>query len=105
VGNFTENFNPLLSTGAEPQPSQGVIYETLFYYNMARAQKPVPVLGTAYTWNSDGTQLTITTRQGAKWTDGQAFTAQDVAFTFTLSCLCRNCGIDIPRTQTLVSCI
>ena len=84
VGNFTENFNPLLSTGAELQPSQGVIYETLFYYNMARAQKPVPVLATAYSWNADGTQLTITTRQGAKWTDGQAFTAQDVAFTLTL---------------------
>ena len=84
VGNFTENFNPLLSTGAELQPSQGVIYETLYYYNMARAQKPVPVLATGYSWNSDGTQLTITTRQGAKWTDGQAFTAQDVAFTFTL---------------------
>lgn len=84
VGNFTENFNPLLSTNAELQPSQGVIYETLFYYNMARAQKPVPVLGTAYSWNADGTQLTITTRSGAKWTDGQPFTAKDVAFTFTL---------------------
>ncbi|GAA5200897.1 ABC transporter substrate-binding protein [Rugosimonospora acidiphila] len=84
VGNFTENFNPLLSTGAELQPSQGVLYETLFYYNMARAQKPVPVLGTAYSWNADGTQLTITTRSGVTWTDGQPFTAKDVAFTFTL---------------------
>jgi peptide/nickel transport system substrate-binding protein len=84
VGNFTENFNPLLSTGAELQPTQGVIYETLFYYNMARAQKPVPVLGTDFSWNADGTQLTITTRSGVKWTDGQPFTAKDVAFTFTL---------------------
>ena len=84
VGNFTENFNPLLSTGAELQPSQGVIYETLYYYNMARAQKPRPVLATGYSWNSDGTVLTITTRQGVKWTDGQPFTAKDVAFTFTL---------------------
>ena len=84
VGNFTENFNPWLTTGAELQPTQGVIYETLFYYNMARAQKPVPVLGTAYSWNADGTQLTITTRSGVKWTDGQPFTAQDVAYTFTL---------------------
>jgi len=84
VGNFTENFNPLLSTGAELQPSQGVIYETLFYYNMARAQKPVPVLGTSYSWNSDGTKLTIKTRSGAKWTDGTAFSAKDVAFTFNL---------------------
>jgi peptide/nickel transport system substrate-binding protein len=84
VGNFTENFNPLLSTNAELQPSQGVIYETLLYYNMARVQKPVPVLATGYSWNADGTQLTITTRPGVKWTDGQSFTAKDVAFTFTL---------------------
>jgi peptide/nickel transport system substrate-binding protein len=84
VGNFTENFNPLLSTGAELQPSQGVIYETLYYYNMARAQKPRPVLATGYSWNADGTVLTINVRQGVKWTDGQPFTAKDVAFTFTL---------------------
>ena len=81
VGNFTENFNPWLTTGAELQPTQGVIYETLFYYNMARSQDPVPLLGTKYAWNSDGTQLTITVRTGAKWSDGSALTAGDVAWT------------------------
>jgi len=81
VGNFTENFNPWLTTGAELQPTQGVIYETLFYYNMARSQAPVPLLGTKYSWNSNGTQLTITVRSGVKWSDGSALTAGDVAWT------------------------
>lgn len=81
VGNFTENFNPWLTTGAELQPTQGVIYETLFYYNMSRSQAPVPLLGTKYSWNSNGTQLTVDVRQGAKWSDGSALTAADVAWT------------------------
>lgn len=81
VGNFTENFNPWLTTGAELQPTQGTIYETLFYYNMARSQSPVPLLGSKFSWNSDGTQLTINVRQGVKWSDGSALTAGDVAWT------------------------
>jgi peptide/nickel transport system substrate-binding protein len=81
VGNFTENFNPWLTTGAELQPTQGTIYETLFFYNMARSQNPVPLLGTSYKWNGDGTKLTVAVRQGAKWSDGTALTAGDVAWT------------------------
>ncbi|MGN6445897.1 ABC transporter substrate-binding protein [Amnibacterium sp.] len=84
VGNLTENWNPLNNTGAALQPTLGVIYEPLFYYNIARAQKPVPELATAFSWNTDGTQLTITTRQGVKWTDGKAFSASDVAYTLNL---------------------
>jgi peptide/nickel transport system substrate-binding protein len=81
VGNFTENFNPWLTTGAELQPTQGTIYEPLFFYNMARNQAPVPLLGTSYSWNSDGTQLTINVRQGVKWSNGKPMTTADVAWT------------------------
>jgi peptide/nickel transport system substrate-binding protein len=42
------------------------------------------MLGTKYEWSSDGKQLTITTRDGVKWSDGEAFTAKDVAYTFDL---------------------
>lgn len=84
VGNLTENWNPLNNTGAALQPTLGVIYEPLFYYNIARAQKPTPELGTAFKWNGDGTQLTVTTRQGVTWTDGKAFSANDVAYTLNL---------------------
>ncbi len=43
-----------------------------------------PWLATSYAWNSNDTQLTWTIRSGAKWNDGQAFTAQDVVYTFNL---------------------
>lgn len=81
VGNFTENFNPFNVTGAPLQPTLGTIYEPLFYYDIARQQAPQPLLGTKYQWNSDGTKLTITVRQGVKWSDGSPMTAGDVAWT------------------------
>jgi peptide/nickel transport system substrate-binding protein len=80
---FTENFNPLSPTSL--QMTKGAIYEPLFFYNsMSSNPKPSPILGTSFKWNSDGTELTVTTRQGVKWSDGKPFTANDVAFTFNL---------------------
>lgn len=83
TGQFSANFNPfLLSTAL--QPTQGVIYESLEYHNKARDDDPVPMLATEATWNDDGTVLSITTREGVIWSDGEPFTAEDVVFTFNL---------------------
>ena len=82
TGTIAENFNPFSPT--ELQPTLGIIYEPLYYYNLASSAEPKPQLATGFKWNADGTQLTITTRKNVKWTDGQAFTAKDVAFTFNL---------------------
>ncbi|GAA4160838.1 ABC transporter substrate-binding protein [Gryllotalpicola daejeonensis] len=84
VGNFTENFNPLSPTGSGLQPTNGVIYEPLFYYNKAAAGDPVPLLGQSFSWNADGTVLTVKLRQGVKWSDGSAETADDVVYTLNL---------------------
>jgi peptide/nickel transport system substrate-binding protein len=84
VGNFTENFNPFNNTGSYLQPTNGVIYEALFYYNKARAEKPVPVLGTSFSWNGDGTALTVKVRQNVKWSDGSPMTADDVVYSLNL---------------------
>lgn len=80
---LAENFNP-------HSPSvialiQGLIYETLFYFNPLEPidQEPVPLLGESYSWNEDGTVLTVKTRSGVVWADDTPFTAKDVAFTFT----------------------
>ncbi|MEV6849516.1 ABC transporter substrate-binding protein [Actinoplanes sp. NPDC051411] len=35
--------------------------------------------GTGFKWSADGRQMTITTRDGIKWSDGQPFTARDVS--------------------------
>lgn len=82
TGTIAENFNPFSPTLL--QPTLGIIYEPLYYYNLASSAEPKPQLATAFKWNAAGTELTITTRKGVKWTDGQAFTAKDVAFTFNL---------------------
>lgn len=81
AGDYQYNFNPWAPTLIG---GPGTIFEPLFYCNVARTMDPVPMLGTAFEWNKDGTQLTITTRSGVKWTDGQEFTASDVAFTFNM---------------------
>jgi peptide/nickel transport system substrate-binding protein len=78
----TKNFNPFSTTAL--QPTLGVIYEPLYWYNFAKQSDPTPVLATGFSWNAAGTELTITTRHDVKWNDGQPFTAKDVAFTFNL---------------------
>lgn len=83
TGSVAENFNPFTPTAL--QPTFGVIYETLFYYNLtSSAEKPDAQLATDYAWNADGTQLTVTTRDGVKWSDGEPFSAADVAYTINL---------------------
>jgi len=82
TGTIVENWNPFSPTFL--QPTEGVIYEPLYWYNLATQAAPKPMLATAYKWSPDGKQLTITTRTGVTWTDGQPFSAKDVAYTFDL---------------------
>jgi len=83
AGDITaKNFNPFSTTAL--QPTLGVIYEPLYWYNFAKQSEPTPVLATGYSWNAAGTELTIKLRHDVKWNDGQPFTAKDVAFTFNL---------------------
>ena len=81
AGDYQSNYNPY-------SPSQiggiGTIFEPLFFYNQLRTGEPEPLLGTEYSWNEDGTVLSITTREGVKWSDGKPFTAKDVAFTLNM---------------------
>ncbi|HST80194.1 MAG TPA: ABC transporter substrate-binding protein [Kineosporiaceae bacterium] len=81
TGDAQANFNPFSTSSLS---SLGNVYEPLFYINKTKASDPKPLLGTEYSFNDDGTELTVTTRDGVKWTDGQPFTAKDVAFTFDM---------------------
>jgi peptide/nickel transport system substrate-binding protein len=76
-GQYTLNFNPF-----SPNRRMGVIYmyEPLYVVSTLNG-KPVPFLGTDYSWK-DSSTLVITTRDGVKWSDGQPFSADDVVFTF-----------------------
>ncbi len=42
--------------------------------------EPLPDLATSWEWSSDGHQLTMHLLKGAKWSDGQPFTADDIVF-------------------------
>jgi peptide/nickel transport system substrate-binding protein len=44
----------------------------------------VPDLATGWSWNEDGTDLTLPLRAGVRWHDGKPFTAKDVQCTFDL---------------------
>src|ERR1700677_2931894 len=81
-GDFVDNFNQF-SPNAE-DPSRGMIYEPLFFYDTAKAGSVQPWLGTSYAWSNGGRTLTVQVRHGVKWTDGKPFTAADVAYTFNL---------------------
>jgi len=43
-------------------------------------QTIVPNVAKSFEWNADYTELVMTMRKGHKWSDGQPFTAEDVAF-------------------------
>ena len=80
---WVRNFNPLSPAGSARWPTSAGIYEPLFIYNSMTA-KYVPWLATHYTWAKKNTVLTISIRKGVSWSDGEPFTAEDVAFTFNL---------------------
>ena len=83
---ITSTFNPFDATSSGTQlHSTNLYYEPLFYFNTLDPKaQPVGLLGTSYSWSSDGKTLTVQTRPGVKWSDGKAFSAADVAFTFNL---------------------
>ncbi|MEX2425398.1 MAG: ABC transporter substrate-binding protein [Thermomicrobiaceae bacterium] len=66
--------------GANHQNGLGILYEPLAYYS-AFADETHPWLAEGWEYNEDSTQLTINLRTGIEWSDGEPFTAEDVAFT------------------------
>lgn len=80
-----DDFNPLnpAGTGATAGGTGSLIYEPLIYENIYTG-KSTDLLATGYKWSNGNKTLTITTRQGVQWSDGTAFSAADVAFTFNL---------------------
>jgi peptide/nickel transport system substrate-binding protein len=83
---LTQTFNPFSATSTGyTLHSTNLYYEPLFFFNILNpTQAPVPMLATAYSFSNGGKTLTLTTRSGVKWSDGQPFSAADVAFTFNL---------------------
>ncbi len=71
-------FSPLVNPGV-----RGLVYETLIYFARGTGQV-TPMLASSYDISSDAKSITFTIRPNVKWSDGTAFTADDVVFTFNL---------------------
>lgn len=81
AGDYQINFNPYSPTNIG---GVGTIFESLFFVTQVNSDPYKPLLGTEYSWNDDGTELDVTLRDGVAWSDGEAFSADDVVYTFTM---------------------
>ena len=80
---FTKNFNPFdVNSFASQVDTKSLLYEPLFEFDALKPGTIHPELGTKYAWSNGGKTLTVTLRQGVKFSDGQPFTSADAAFTF-----------------------
>lgn len=85
-GVFTTNNNPFTPTSsAVANGWNWLIYEPLAMVNTVDPTKqPQPWLASKTVWSKDFRSVTFTARDGVTWSDGQPFTAADIAYTFTL---------------------
>lgn len=81
-GDYSVAFSPYTAGSVSPG-AQGLIYETLLMPNELNGTLS-PWLASSYSFSSDAKTLTFHIRQNVKWSDGQPFTANDVAFSFNL---------------------
>jgi peptide/nickel transport system substrate-binding protein len=77
---WTCQFNPF--NPAVTLVSFGWVYEPLEYVNILKSGSVTPWLATTSAWSNGFKTLTFTIRSGATWSDGQPFSADDVAYTF-----------------------
>jgi peptide/nickel transport system substrate-binding protein len=105
-GTQTESNNPFLGSGSGPSLGyRWMIYEPLVMTNGIRPADPgKPWLATKWEWSNNFQQVVFTIRDNVKWSDGQAMTADDVAYTFQL--LKDNAGLNqnaLPFDQITVN--
>src|SRR6266436_3884439 len=75
------------STNAVNRPMMAVFNNLVMYDQNVPQNSPnsiVPELATGWSWNEEGTELTLPLRQGVKWHAGRPFTANDVKCTLDL---------------------
>ncbi|MEI3848112.1 MULTISPECIES: ABC transporter substrate-binding protein [unclassified Microbacterium] len=79
----TESNNPYLGDSSASKYGYGkVIFESLALVNPTGDLGTTPWLAESVEWNDDYTQLTVVARSGVTWSDGEDFTADDIAFSF-----------------------
>ncbi len=82
-GKFTDgqSWNPWPQPAGNHQIRTQMVYEPLAFYS-AFADKMIMWLAESAEYSADYMTLTIKTRSGITWSDGQPFSSEDVAYTF-----------------------
>lgn len=78
---FVRNFNPFGQTSARAT-TLDFIYEPLVVFNRLKGNEPNFRLAESFELADDLKSITFTLREGLKWSDGEALTADDVVFTY-----------------------
>lgn len=77
---FVENYNPYTSGGV----FDGVLYEPLLMFNLKSGNIDYR-LANSIEYSNDLKTLTVKLKDNLKWSDGEALTAKDVAFSFNMT--------------------
>ncbi|RXJ73749.1 peptide ABC transporter substrate-binding protein [Veronia nyctiphanis] len=96
---LTRNFNPYLQNNL--RSTRDFVYEQLVIFNQLDGNKAVPRLAKGYTVSDDLRKVTFEIREGVKWSDGQAFTPEDVKYSFDL--IRENSVLDLPGNGKLIT--
>jgi peptide/nickel transport system substrate-binding protein len=78
---YSSNNNNALVV-AQQDSARVTVFETPYIYNMLDGQVYPLLADGPYTWNADMTEITFKINPAAKWSDGTAVTADDVAYTW-----------------------
>jgi peptide/nickel transport system substrate-binding protein len=79
--NEVDSFNPFLGIEAPSYEMWALTYDYMVGYSMDD-MSPVPALAESWETSDDGLTWTFKIREGVKWSDGQPFTAADIAYTY-----------------------
>lgn len=80
---FVRNFNPYLGS-TYLHTTTDFVYEPLVVFNELQGNEPVYRIATGFDMADDLKSVTFTLRKGVKWSDGEAYTADDVVYSFDL---------------------
>ena len=91
----TESNNPWIGDSSALKLGYvNAIYEPVGIVNVVNPSDEVrPWLASEITWSEDYTSVTLTTREGVKWSDGKDLTADDIAYSYQIL-------VDTPELNT-----
>ncbi|UJF18190.1 ABC transporter substrate-binding protein [Vibrio sp. SS-MA-C1-2] len=79
IGQYGGTLNLVGKSGDNGHRIRTIAYDNLFNFDYLYT-KVIPNLATEFTANEDNSEFIISLRKGVKWSDGNPFTAEDIAF-------------------------